>query len=216
MTGSREPRSGRSDSANTRAGRPLRGILSQRYHDKLLHLPQRRYDSELTGTIISRLNRSITSITDLFKTFSGSFFPLLLTISAVLVIGRGKREIKLSGGQKQRISVARALLKDAPIPVFDEATSALGTKAERALRAGLDELLEGRTTPIIEHRLSTISPVDRIATLHEGHIDEIGSPAELAASRHLHRAAGSRIRLARPAGQNCCAVTSPTDPILLF
>jgi len=86
----------------------------------------------------------------------------------------------------------------------------------RAVRAGLDELLEGRTTPIIEHRLSTISPVDRIATLHEGHIDEIGSPAELAASRHLHRAAGSRIRLARPAGQNCCAVTSPTDPILLF
>lgn len=91
MTGSREPRSGRSDSANTRAGRPLRGILSQRYHDKLLRLPQRRYDSELTGTIISRLNRSITSITDLFKTFSGSFFPLLLTISAVLVIKSNSR-----------------------------------------------------------------------------------------------------------------------------
>lgn len=64
----------------------LRVILSQRYYDKLLRLPQRYYDNELTGTIISRLNRSITSITDFLKTFANSFFPLLLTIGAVLVI----------------------------------------------------------------------------------------------------------------------------------
>ena len=99
---------------------------------------------------------------------------------------RGERGIKLSGGQKQRISVARALLKDAPILVLDEATSALDTKAERAVQAGLDELMEGRTTLIIAHRLSTISTVDRIVTLRDGRIDEIGSPAELATSGGIY------------------------------
>ena len=67
-------------------GARLRVILSQRYYDKLLRLPQRYYDNELTGTIISRLSRSITAITDFLRTFANSFFPLLLTIGAVLVI----------------------------------------------------------------------------------------------------------------------------------
>ncbi|MDO5094812.1 MAG: ABC transporter ATP-binding protein [Propionibacteriaceae bacterium] len=92
----------------------------------------------------------------------------------------GERGIKLSGGQKQRISVARALLKDAPILILDEATSSLDTKAERAVQAGLDELMAGRTTLIIAHRLSTISTVDRIVTLKDGRIDEVGTPAQLA------------------------------------
>ena len=92
----------------------------------------------------------------------------------------GERGIKLSGGQKQRLSVARALLKDAPILILDEATSSLDTKAERAVQAGLEELMEGRTTLIIAHRLSTIASVDRIVTLRDGRIDEVGSPAELA------------------------------------
>lgn len=92
----------------------------------------------------------------------------------------GERGVKLSGGQKQRVSVARALLKNAPILILDEATSSLDTKAERAVQAGLEELMAGRTTLIIAHRLSTISTVDRIVTLRDGRIDEIGSPAELA------------------------------------
>ncbi|MBM7051326.1 ABC transporter ATP-binding protein [Rothia sp. ZJ1223] len=98
----------------------------------------------------------------------------------------GERGLKLSGGQKQRIAVARAILKDAPILILDEATSALDTKAERAVQKGLDELMEGRTSLIIAHRLSTISAVDRIVTLKDGHIDEIGSPAELAASGGIY------------------------------
>ena len=92
----------------------------------------------------------------------------------------GERGIKLSGGQKQRLAVARALLKDAPILILDEATSSLDTKSERAVQAGLDELMEGRTTLIVAHRLSTISSVDRIVTLRDGRIDEVGSPEELA------------------------------------
>lgn len=98
----------------------------------------------------------------------------------------GERGLKLSGGQKQRIAVARAILKDAPILILDEATSALDTKAERAVQKGLDELMVGRTSLIIAHRLSTISAVDRIVTLRNGKIEEIGSPAELAQSGGIY------------------------------
>ncbi len=98
----------------------------------------------------------------------------------------GERGLKLSGGQKQRVAIARALHKDAPILVLDEATSSLDSKAERQVQAGLDELMTGRTTLIIAHRLSTISSVDRIVTLREGLIDEIGTPDELAASGGIY------------------------------
>ena len=98
----------------------------------------------------------------------------------------GERGLKLSGGQKQRIAVARAILKDAPILILDEATSALDTKAERAVQAGLDELMVGRTSLIIAHRLSTISAVDRIVTLKDGNIDEVGTPDELARSGGIY------------------------------
>lgn len=98
----------------------------------------------------------------------------------------GERGLRLSGGQKQRVSVARAMLKDAPVLVLDEATSALDTKAEIAVQAGLDSLMEGRTTVIIAHRLSTIADVDTIITLRDGQVDEIGSPAELAHSGGIY------------------------------
>lgn len=98
----------------------------------------------------------------------------------------GERGVKLSGGQKQRLAVGRAMVKDAPILVLDEATSALDTKAERQVQAGLEELMEGRTTLVIAHRLSTISSVDRIITLRGGRVDEIGTPAELARSGGIY------------------------------
>ena len=115
----------------------------------------------------------------------------------------GERGLKLSGGQRKRIAVARAILKDAPVLVLDEATSALDTKAERQVQKGLDELMEGRTSLIIAHRLSTIASVDRIITLEDGRIDEIGTPAELAASGGIYaqlldlQNSGDRKRLAR-------------------
>ncbi|MGP9537931.1 ABC transporter ATP-binding protein [Brachybacterium sp. AOP43-C2-M15] len=98
----------------------------------------------------------------------------------------GERGLKLSGGQRQRIAVARAMLKDAPVLVLDEATSALDTKAEIQVQKGLEELMAGRTSLIIAHRLSTVAEVDRIVTLRDGHVDEIGSPAELAASGGIY------------------------------
>jgi ATP-binding cassette subfamily B protein len=98
----------------------------------------------------------------------------------------GERGLRLSGGQRQRIAVARAMLKDAPILVLDEATSALDTKAERQVQAGLEELMAGRTSLIIAHRLSTIANVDRIVTLRDGNVDEIGSPEALASSGGIY------------------------------
>lgn len=98
----------------------------------------------------------------------------------------GERGLKLSGGQKQRVAVARAMLKDAPILVLDEATSALDTKSERAVQAGLEELMKNRTTLMIAHRLSTIADVDIIITIHEGRVNEIGPPAKLAVSGGIY------------------------------
>jgi ATP-binding cassette subfamily B protein len=98
----------------------------------------------------------------------------------------GERGLKLSGGQKQRIAIARALLKDAPILILDEATSSLDSKSERLVQEALEHLMRGRTTLIIAHRLSTIQSVDQIVTLRAGKVDEIGSPRELAATNGIY------------------------------
>jgi ATP-binding cassette subfamily B protein len=98
----------------------------------------------------------------------------------------GERGLKLSGGQKQRIAIARALLKDAPILILDEATSSLDSRSERAVQQALERLMKGRTTLIIAHRLSTIQSVDQVITLENGKVDEIGSPADLAASGGIY------------------------------
>ena len=98
----------------------------------------------------------------------------------------GERGIKLSGGQKQRIAIARAILKDAPILVLDEATSSLDSKAEQLVQEALNRLMKGRTTLIIAHRLSTIAHVDRIVTLRGGRVDEVGSPEKLATTGGIY------------------------------
>ena len=98
----------------------------------------------------------------------------------------GERGLKLSGGQKQRIAVARAVLKDAPVLILDEATSSLDTRSERLVQAALDQLMVGRASLIVAHRLSTIAAVDHIVTLRDGQVDEIGTPAGLAVSGGIY------------------------------
>jgi len=88
----------------------------------------------------------------------------------------------LSGGQRQRIAIARALLRDAPVLVLDEATSSLDSESERQVQSALTELMEGRSTLIIAHRLSTVERADRIIVMRDGQIVETGSHTELLAA----------------------------------
>ena len=91
----------------------------------------------------------------------------------------GERGVKLSGGQRQRIAIARAILKDAPILVLDEATSALDSESEAAIQKALANLMEGRTSIVVAHRLSTIAGLDEIVVLNDGKIVEQGTHKEL-------------------------------------
>ena len=98
----------------------------------------------------------------------------------------GENGARLSGGQRQRIAIARAILKDAPILILDEATSALDSESERAVQEALETLMQGRTTLVIAHRLSTVEHADRIVVLSHGRIAEIGNHAELLAAGGLY------------------------------
>jgi ATP-binding cassette subfamily B protein len=98
----------------------------------------------------------------------------------------GEKGLKLSGGQKQRIAIARAIQKNSPILILDEATSSLDSKSELLVQEALEHLMKNRTTIIIAHRLSTIQNVDVIIALKGGKVSEIGSPKELAKTKGIY------------------------------
>jgi len=98
----------------------------------------------------------------------------------------GERGIKLSGGERQRVAIARAILKDAPILILDEATSSLDSVSEAHIKEALDELMKGRTTIVVAHRLSTIEKMDRIIVLEKGEIVEEGTHNNLLAKKGVY------------------------------
>jgi len=91
----------------------------------------------------------------------------------------GERGVKLSGGERQRVAIARAMLKDAPILILDEATSSLDSISESYIQDAFNELMKGKTTIVIAHRLSTVQKMDRIVVLDNGQIVEEGTHKEL-------------------------------------
>jgi ABC-type transport system involved in Fe-S cluster assembly fused permease/ATPase subunit len=98
----------------------------------------------------------------------------------------GERGLKLSGGEKQRVAIARAILRNPTFLIFDEATSSLDTRSEKAILAALDEISAGHTTLVIAHRLSTVVDADRIVVLKDGRVLEVGSHRELLARNGIY------------------------------
>jgi ABC-type multidrug transport system fused ATPase/permease subunit len=99
----------------------------------------------------------------------------------------GERGMQVSGGQRQRIAVARAILRNAPILILDEATSSLDSESERLVQAAIDRLVKGRTTIVVAHRLSTLRNCDRIAVLDDGRLDAVATHEELLAISPTYR-----------------------------
>jgi ABC-type multidrug transport system fused ATPase/permease subunit len=99
----------------------------------------------------------------------------------------GERGVRLSGGQKQRVAIARALLKDPKLLILDEATSALDVESEALVQAALERLMEGRTTLIIAHRLSTVASAHMVVVLERGRVAEAGSHDDLVDTDGLYQ-----------------------------
>lgn len=123
--------------------------------------PEATDDEVITAAKAAQVDEFIHKLPDGYQTFLG------------------ERGTRLSGGQRQRIAIARAILKDAPILLLDEATSALDAESEILVQQGLNAAMQGRTTLMIAHRLSTVQKANRIVVMENGAIVEIGSPEEL-------------------------------------
>ena len=138
------------------------------------------FDDTIRNNIAyGRPDLPLERVVDAAKAAHAHDFITLLPMSYDTMIG--ENGIKLSGGERQRIAIARALLKNPPVLILDEATSNLDSDSEKAVQSALEELMKGRTTLVVAHRLSTIRNVDRIYVLMDGRIAEQGSHDELLA-----------------------------------
>jgi ATP-binding cassette, subfamily B, bacterial MsbA len=171
-----EPQSGNI----TIAGHDIRAVTQSSLREALAIVPQEA--TLFSGTIrenivYGKLNASQEEIAAAARAANAHDFITQLSNGYETIVG--ERGIKLSGGQRQRIAIARALLKNPRVLILDEATSALDNESERLVQEALERLMEGRTTLVIAHRLTTIERADQIIVLNEGKIVERGTHGEL-------------------------------------
>lgn len=169
------------------AGRDITSFASQALRRLIAYVPQ---DTALFHRTIAeniaygRPGASREAIEAAAKKAHAHDFILALPRGYETLVG--ERGVKLSGGERQRVAIARAILKDAPILVLDEATSALDTTSEHHIQEALHELMQGRTTIVIAHRLSTVREMDRIIVLEDGKLAEEGSHSDLIAQGGIY------------------------------
>ncbi len=160
--------------------RSLRGLMGFVTQEVVLF-----NDTVRNNIAYGRADADLDKVIDAAKAANAHEFISALPLGYDTLIGEGG--VLLSGGQRQRLAIARALFKDPPILVLDEATSSLDTESERLVQQALNNLMQGRTTLVIAHRLSTIRSADKIVVLDKGEIAEAGRHEELLARRGVYR-----------------------------
>ena len=169
----------------TISGQDIRKITQQSLRENIAYVPQETslfHRSIAENIAYGKLDATQDEIEHAAKLANAHEFIKDLPESYNTLVG--ERGIKLSGGQRQRIAIARAILKDAPILVLDEATSALDSESEALIQDALNTLMQGRTSIVIAHRLSTVASLDRIVVLEDGKIVEQGTHHQLLGRSH--------------------------------
>jgi subfamily B ATP-binding cassette protein MsbA len=165
-------------------GVPIRdySLSNLRQHIALVNQNVTLFDDTVAGNIAygSLVEKDMTAIRRAAELAHATEFIEQMPQGFDTFIGEGGA--RLSGGQRQRLAIARAILKDAPILILDEATSALDNESERHIQSALETVMQGRTTFVVAHRLSTIERADRIVVMAEGRIVEQGTHLELLAA----------------------------------
>ena len=177
-------------------GRPLREIPLSVLHRDIAYVPQDSFlfsDTIENNIAFGAENADLAAVQEAAK--AADVHDNIMAFPEGYETMLGERGVTVSGGQKQRIAIARALLKDAPILILDDALSAVDTDTEERILARLKELRKGKTTLIVAHRISTIQHADHILTLEDGRRAEFGTHAELIAQGGLYRSLYERQQL---------------------
>ena len=168
-------------------GQDIRNITQDDLRSKIAYVPQEPilfHRSLRENIAYGNPNATEKEIIEASKKAHAHEFIINLSKGYETLVG--ERGIKLSGGERQRVAIARAMLKDAPILILDEATSSLDSVSEGYIQEAFKELMRGRTTIVIAHRLSTVQKLDRLVVIADGKIVEDGTHAELIAKKGVY------------------------------